>query len=486
MKRWFSIGIVLILSITLIVGCSTNSASGTKSGKNSTKVVEIGLEGPNQWSESGTTYGPAWEELVANFEKENPTIKLKINVLPLATFGATEAAHIAAGTAPEIMFDQFVNHDFQLHAVNEYLNKPNPYVDGNKKWLDMFKPEYYNLSTASQKVQGGSGKYFSIPLNVVVSGLYYNKKAFAESGIDQVPQNFEQFLEALKKLKAHGYNGFGNTNTYLVPLFLYGTIANQLLDKYYDEWKVNTPKNEVILNTEDLVRAIKLGKLNANMPEIEETLKLMKEVAAYFPSGWSGVTDNSGAGVDIRNFVQEKSAIIWGVNFGYGAIKSLNPKLDFAAMPLPTVTTDTTPLSTNVPATQGASIGGTSYVIPASAKGEKLDAAIKFLQYATSPEANEKWLKGSSGNSVIQGVPDPEGLDGFTQGDWSKPERMGGWALGDISPQMQTTFPQIVEGYLLGTTSLKETQKRLQDAYEQAADFLIRSNPNWTGDWIKK
>ena len=43
------------------------------------------------------------------------------------------------------------------------------------------------------------------------------------------------------------------------------------------------------------------------------------------------------------------------------------------------VTKATTALSTNFPAQYGVSAGGTSYMIPATAKGDNLTYAIKFL-----------------------------------------------------------------------------------------------------------
>ena len=44
----------------------------------------------------------------------------------------------------------------------------------------------------------------------------------------------------------------------------------------------------------------------------------------------------------------------------------------------------------------GVSAGGTSYMIPATASGDKLTYAIKFLQFVTAPKFNQPWITATS------------------------------------------------------------------------------------------
>ncbi|MFD1676835.1 ABC transporter substrate-binding protein [Alicyclobacillus fodiniaquatilis] len=476
-------GICALVTTGLVVGCGssqTNSNDKSNGGQ-----VSITLEGPNQWTDSGTSFGPAWNTLVSDFEKKNPNIKVNLRVMPLASFSTTEASQIAAGTAPEIMFNQFTSQSYQLTPLTKYLKQPNPYVPGNKHWLDLFNSQYYNLNNAT--VTGDTGNYYTLPLNVVSIGLYYNQTVFKKSGIQSPPKTFQELLADCAKLKAHGYIPFGMTNSQLGLGWTYTTLSSMMLDKYFDKWNWYLPNGKpgkyTSLTIEDDSRAILTKQLTAQTPEVAETLQLLKQLSQYFSPGWSGIADNSGAGVDVRQFVQGKAAMIWGTNFGYQTIKEGNPNLKFASIPFPTVTTATTQLSTNAPARYGASIGGTTYVIPSTAKGENLAAAIKFLQFATSPKENQKWLQGSSGNSVIKGASSNPALQGFVQGSWAEQPRVPG--VGGLSPQMNTTFPQLLQGYLLGSASLAQTEQKLESEWMQAAEYNVQQNKNWTGNWTK-
>jgi len=60
----------------------------------------ITLEGPNQWTQSGSSFGHPWDQVVAEFKKVTG-VTVNTDVLPLATFSGVESAQLAAGIAPD-------------------------------------------------------------------------------------------------------------------------------------------------------------------------------------------------------------------------------------------------------------------------------------------------------------------------------------------------------------------------------------------------
>src|SRR5258708_6491362 len=92
MQRVAVTTVAVLAAATALAGCTTSAAT---SGK-----VTITLSGPNQFTSDTKTFGTAWDTLVANFEKDNPNIILKTNVLPLSSWAQTSAAQLTAGTAP--------------------------------------------------------------------------------------------------------------------------------------------------------------------------------------------------------------------------------------------------------------------------------------------------------------------------------------------------------------------------------------------------
>lgn len=52
------------------------------------------------------------------------------------------------------------------------------------------------------------GKRYGLSTGTTTSGIVYNKRAFEQAGIPQIPQTLEQFYAACTKLKAAGITPF--------------------------------------------------------------------------------------------------------------------------------------------------------------------------------------------------------------------------------------------------------------------------------------
>jgi ABC-type glycerol-3-phosphate transport system substrate-binding protein len=448
--------------------------------------VTITLAGPNQWNNSGTSFGQPWEQAVATFEKLNPGVTFKTNVLPLTSFFQTEATLLQAGSAPELIFNQTNYKPFQVVALNKYLMQPNPYAPGRKRWIDWFDPRGF-----SAKQQDTNGKWDWVPFNFVDAGLFINESAFAKAGVKWPIATWEDWRTAVKKLKAAGYTPLAMDGSYLGIDWTFSTVANMLLAKYFNSWNKyqpnGTPGTNDQLVIEDYVRALKTGVNIAQLPEMAEALTLTKEVyATAATSNWSGIKGLSGAGVDLPDFTSGKAAMAWAVNFGVSELEAAKPSFKVGSIGWPTITKATTPLSTGEPARFGVTAGGTSYMIPSSTKGDKLTYAVKFLQYMTAPKYNQPWISATNGAASIQTVKSPANIAGFSAGQWGVLPRANVGLLTNLSPQNNTQFQQIMQGYLLGSTSLSATESALLSSWQQAANYQITQNPKWKSEsWAK-
>jgi ABC-type glycerol-3-phosphate transport system substrate-binding protein len=103
----------------------------------------ITLEGPNQWTQSGSSFGHPWDQVVAEFKKVTG-VTVNTDVLPLATFSGVESAQLAAGIAPDLVFNQANYQPYMVVPLNKYLSEPNPFVAGNKSWLSEFDPSAFS------------------------------------------------------------------------------------------------------------------------------------------------------------------------------------------------------------------------------------------------------------------------------------------------------------------------------------------------------
>ena len=134
------------LAAGTLAACSGPAVSGHFIG--GVAGTTITLEGPNQWTQSGSSFGPPWAQAVAEFKKVTG-VTVNTDVLPLATFSSVESAQLAAGIAPDLVFNQATYQPYRVVPLNKYLSQPNPFVAGSKSWLSRF-----DQSAFSAKVTG--------------------------------------------------------------------------------------------------------------------------------------------------------------------------------------------------------------------------------------------------------------------------------------------------------------------------------------------
>lgn len=468
-KSVAAIGAASLVAAAL-AACSPDSVPGEQ------ERVTITLAGPNQWNTESSTFGTAWEELIERFEAEETGIEVETVVLPLSNFRDTLSTQLSAGTAPELVFRAVPHTPDQVHALDEYLAQPNPYVEGNEKWLDIFDSRFYG--DAQRNV---NGDLEFIPFNLVIAGLFYNEDVFEQAGIEGPIDTYSQLIEACDALSAEGYVPLAMDSGTLGTGWLVETFYDMMLDKYADEWNVyladgTEGKAESTLSAKSMAHAILTGSLDAtSTPEIRETVELLGEVFDRCATpNWSGIP-SSATFVGGDEFIAGDAAMALGTNFAVGALDDVD--WSWQGMPIPTIDAQASSLSNGTTARFGASVGGTSYMIPATTEGAELEAAVKFLQYISSTEGGEQWLQESGGIPATLDAEASPGLESLMEGSWAEPKRI------DMYRRAAATSGQnLYEGYLLGSRSIDEQLDTLQQDLTTWANEAV-SDAGWTEDW---
>ncbi|MFD7155609.1 ABC transporter substrate-binding protein [Kribbella sp. NPDC059898] len=470
------------LSCIALAGLLSLTAACNGSGAGSGDQVTITIAGPNQWNSDPKSFGPAWEDLVKRFEEKEPGIKVETTVLPIPDFVQTLSTQLTAGTAPELVFNQAPHQPDQVVALDDYLTKPNPYVPGNQHWIDIFNPDQFGPK--SGKVRNAAGHYEWVPFNLVTIGLYYNVDAFAKAGVQAPLKTYGDFLTACPKLKAAGYAPLAMDNGWLGQGWTYNVVMGMLMDKYYAKWNQfdadGKPGKAAQLTAKSVAHAILTGELDpTSTPEVAEGLRLIKKMFdACATPNWSGIAGGASF-VGGNDFVGGKAAIAWGTNFADSSLDEVTWK--HSTMPFPTITSADTSVSDGTPARFGAEAGGTSYMIPSTTKGKQLDAAVKFLQFASSTEGGQAWLDKSGGIPATRDGKAAPGLQGLMSGEWfNHPPRVMGL---DLRPKALAGKP-VYDGYLLGTKSESETMQKLKEDWTAAVKEQAK-DAGWTEAWAK-
>ncbi|MCX5396296.1 sugar ABC transporter substrate-binding protein [Streptomyces sp. NBC_00102] len=231
-----AVSLTAMLALTATACGDDGSSSGTEgSGKG-----EITF-----WDNNGGPRTEIWTEIIKDFEKENPDIKVKYVPIPIADVQSKYDTAIAGGGLPDV---GGVGTAYLANIVSQEALEP--VQDRIEK--SSLKGKLVEGMVASVKDAGGRGDdMYSVPTSANNGTLWYRTDLFQAAGLD-APSTWAKFYEAADKLTDSKNNKFGYTIRGGA-----GSIA-QALDAAYgqsgitDFWNgdtttVNDPKNVAAL-----------------------------------------------------------------------------------------------------------------------------------------------------------------------------------------------------------------------------------------------
>ena len=294
----------------------------------------------------------AMEQLIENFEAENPDITVKMTTFPYADYRTKVAAAIPAGEGPDVvqLFYGWLTDYIDAELIQPLPEAEFPAADIDASFFPMVQ---------AMKVDG---QYYALPTAVRSLALFYNERLFEEAGIDGPPATLDELVEDAKKLTKK--DGAGNITQ--VGLTTGMTAQDhhwfrEVLIRQFGGEPYKDNYRTVNYNTEAGLKAL---QYYADLEKTHEVTSsgFMDEPQAAFKAGRAGMhIDGSfriGSLADIRG-------LKWGV----------------AELPV---------------GPDGTASNYSSYwvnAITTKAEGEARDAAVKFMQYVTSDEAMQVWLE---------------------------------------------------------------------------------------------
>ncbi|MBX8800318.1 extracellular solute-binding protein [Pseudochrobactrum asaccharolyticum] len=331
-----------LLFAGLIAGFSTMAF-------NAAQAVEI-----EYWQYVFESRVKAMDKLIENFEKANPDIKVKHTTFPYDDYQTRVIAAKMAGNSPDVMqlfygwLDKFVAGGILQPLPTDTF----PH--------DKIESDFFPITSAMKR----GDDYYGLPTAVRSLALFYNKKLFEEAGLDpkNPPKTLDELVAAAEKTAKRDANG--NLTTAGITMDMAGQDHHwwrEVLIRQYGGVPYTDNDRKVAYDSEAGEKALKFYTDLQTEKKVGEP-KFMDEGQAAFRAGMAAMTVDGtfrlGAFRTIKDFE-------WGV--------------------------------TELPANaDGVRSNYASYFangIGANAKGEKLEAAKKFLNYISSPEAMEIWLK---------------------------------------------------------------------------------------------
>ncbi|MGW5201256.1 ABC transporter substrate-binding protein [Streptomyces spiralis] len=175
-------------STLFVITTACGSAVNTAGGSSSDGLITLSMQNPDS-----KTQDPATWQLVQEFNKKHPDMKIKLEGQPVDQHEQRMTIAAQSGTLPEIfwVYDSLAK---TMVKSGDLLDLTPILAENGLK--AKFAPNML-AGFRSGKVQYG------VPYQALITGFYYNKAILEQHKI-AVPETFDDLLAAVKKLKAAG------------------------------------------------------------------------------------------------------------------------------------------------------------------------------------------------------------------------------------------------------------------------------------------
>ncbi|KIF70879.1 ABC transporter substrate-binding protein [Streptomyces sp. AcH 505] len=349
-RRGFLAGAGAVGAAALMSGCVTASSSGGKKQSGSGPVtLQSNLSSPLAKS--------AMQDLVAAFNKRGGT-KTTLNTVASETFRTQLPTYLTSANPPDLL-------TWYPGSVADSYAKKDLLLDVSDIWT---KPEFAGYSAAQQKLcTSSAGKKVFVPATYYWWGVFYRKSNFAKWGV-QEPKTWDEFLDLCDKLKSKG----------VAPIGL-GAGGNTawVASSWFDYLNIR-------INGAQYHRDLLAGKHRFDDPEVHKVFDRWGEALPYFDKNGTALAFQDATTALLQG---RTGMMLIGTFFADSAPKAELDDIDFFRFPV---------IDPKVPLAEEGPTDG--YF--ASARTGRKDEVKEMMRYLATAEAQEIYLKGSSGTSL--------------------------------------------------------------------------------------
>jgi ABC-type glycerol-3-phosphate transport system substrate-binding protein len=366
----------------------------------------------------------AYAKFIGEFEKQHPSVKVTFKPFKSTEYNTILTNALTSGTGPDIvqlrpysgarsMAD--AGYLLPLDDVKGVTGIPRSYLDAAK---------------------GSDQKVYGIPLSINSAVIFYNKKLFAENGL-QPPQTWEEFLQVCSALKQKG----------IIPIAQSGK-ASYLLSLTHSVIGVSA------YGGNEFVETLLKGETNFLDGKFVESIKRMQQLAPYFPPDFVAIDDKDAQAL----FYTGKAAMYINGSYRLETFEKHNPDLPLDIIPaLAGEKGGDTPIVNWVDGSYG--------VVKATKHPEE---AKQFIEFLASQTFGQLFSDELNRVSAVGGVsPKHPLVQKMTQ--WSERSMVPYLMLvhfGEGTPTTKTTFEDSLQGMYIN----KLTAEQVAEATQASAD----------------
>jgi raffinose/stachyose/melibiose transport system substrate-binding protein len=310
-RRGYYIILPALCGSLLVAGCSGSGGGGSASVPSSGDKVEGSL---NVVVSSATGSDAGFQAVNAGFTKKYPGVKVNFASIPNENYAQAHASRLTAGSidvglagpkeVPSYVPASNAGDDARLADAGGYVDLT------SQPFMKKFNP------TVLDKIKY-KGKNYTVPTGLsYYSGMFYNKKIFADNGI-QIPTTWSELMAACEKLKGKG----------IVPLGIGGKDSAGLNMLGVVQSLYPTAQDK-----ENLAKGRDGGTVKLNGGKQLEVLQKVAKLYSYAEPNFAGVS----YATMTSDFVNGKFAMMSDGTWNTTTIQDAGKgKLDFGYFPLP-------------------------------------------------------------------------------------------------------------------------------------------------------
>ncbi|MEQ7194603.1 ABC transporter substrate-binding protein [Enterococcus avium] len=293
------------------------------------------------------------DKLVADFEKENPDIKVKQMPVEEDAYNTKVVTLARSNKLPGVIE---VSQDFAKVMDKDELIDQKAVGNVMKK---VGEDNYYDGAKKLVRTEDGSG-YIAAPISGWVQGIWYNKKTLNDAGFSE-PTTWDSVLEIAKHFNDAGNKKYGIA----MP-----TADSTMTEQAFSQFALSNNAN--VLDDK--------GKVTINTPEMKQALDYYKELSQYTMPGSNDVTEIKDAFMNGSTPMAIYSTYILPSVFEEGKSEDIG----FA-----------------IPTNKQEAVYGTvsGLTISAGLDKEQKAASEKFVEYLSEAKNMEKWVLMSPGGA---------------------------------------------------------------------------------------
>jgi len=287
------------------------------------------------------------DQMAADFEKENPGIKVK---------------PVYAGTYQDTIVKALTAHKSGTPPTTAILLSTDMFTLIDEDAIVPFdntdaKP-YFKAFLANSQT---GGKTWGLPFQRSTIVLYWNKELFKEAGLDpnKPPGTWKEMLDYAQKLTKR--DAAGNVTQWGVQVPSSGF-------PYWLFQGFTTPNGVELMNAAGT-------ETYFDKPAVIEALTYWVDLGRKHKVMPAGVVE---WGTTPKDFFEKKVAMIWTTTGNLTNVRN-NAKFDFGVAMLP------------ASKRRGSPTGGGNFYIFKKAPKEQQEAAVKFAKWMTTPERAAQW-----------------------------------------------------------------------------------------------